>query len=167
VVALRLLGQRQVAETMRGMGYVSADKYWQALERRAAFCERFANELARHRFDLILCPPDAVPALRHDTRWYLAFSYAAIWNLLGMPAGVVAAGRVRADEESDRVTGVDVAEREARRCEQESAGLPVGVQVVARHGREGVVLRVMRVLEEHFRKSPDYPVLPRSAAQTA
>ena len=164
---LRALGQRHLAETMRAMGYVSADRYWQLLERRAAFCERFGKELDRRQFDVIICPPDAVPALRHDTRWYLAFSYAAIWNLLGMPAGVVAATRVRPDEESDRAPGVDVAEREARRIEQQSAGLPVGVQVVARHGREDAVLRVMRILEEHFRKSPDYPVLLRSVAQTA
>jgi len=154
---LHALGQHHVAEATRGMGYVSADEYWQLLERRAAFCEHFADEIDRHQFDAIICPPDAVPALRHDTRWYLAFSYAAIWNLLGMPAGVVAATRVRPDEESDRAPGMDVAEREAQRCERQSAGLPIGVQVVARHWREDVVLRVMRILEDHFRKSPEYP----------
>jgi fatty acid amide hydrolase len=52
---------------------------------------------------------------------------------------------------------MDVAEREAQRCERQSAGLPIGVQVVARHWREDVVLRVMRILEDHFRKSPEYP----------
>jgi fatty acid amide hydrolase len=164
---LRGLGQHHLAQTMRAMGRISADQYWQLLDRRAAFCERFEEELDRHRFEVIICPPDAVPALRHDTRWYLAFSYAAIWNLLDMPAGVVAATRVRPDEESDRAPGSDVVEREARRCEQESAGLPVGVQVVARQGREDVVLRVMKILEVHFRTSPDYPVLQRTAAHTA
>jgi len=158
---LRALGQRHLAETMRGMGHISADEYWQLLERRAVFRERFLKELDRCRFDAFVCPPDAVPALRHDTRWYLAFSYAAIWNLLGMPAGVVAATRVRADEESDRTPGADWAEREARRCERQSAGLPVGVQVVGRHWREDVVLRIMRMLEEHFRRAPDYPALAR------
>ncbi len=156
---LRALGQHQLAETTRGMGYVSAHQYWQLLERRARFRDHFLKELDRHRFDAVICPPDAVPALRHDTRWYLAFSYAAIWNLLDMPAGVVAATRVRPDEESDRAPGADWAEREARRCEHQSAGLPIGVQVVARERREDVVLYIMRVLEEHFRKSEHYPVL--------
>ena len=168
---LHALRQHHLAETMRGMGHITADQYWQLLARRTAFCQDFAKELDRRQFDAIICPPDAVPALRHDTRWYLAFSYAAIWNLLGMPAGVVAATRVRPDEESDRMPGVDVSEREARRCEQQSAGLPVGVQVIARHEREDVVLRVMNTLEERFRRSPDYPVLqdatPAQSASSA
>lgn len=155
---LRAIGQRHLAETMRGMGYISAHRYWELLARRAAFRTLFAKELERHRFDAIICPPDAVPALRHDTRWYLAFSYTAIWNMLDMPAGVVAATRVRADEESDRVPGADWAEREAQRCEQQSAGLPIGVQVVGRQLREDVVLRIMRVLEKSFSASPEYPL---------
>ena len=144
---LEALGQHQLAQIMRGMGRISADHYWRLLHRRAAICEGFRTELDRRGFDAIICPPDAVPALRHDTRWYLAFSYAAIWNLLGMPAGVVTTTQVRSGEESDRRPGRDLAERDARRCELGSAGLPVGVQVVARHGREDIVLRIMRALE--------------------
>jgi fatty acid amide hydrolase len=37
--------------------------------------------------------------------------------------------------------------------------LPVGVQVVARHWREDIVLAVMAALEDHFRSTPDYPTL--------
>jgi Asp-tRNA(Asn)/Glu-tRNA(Gln) amidotransferase A subunit family amidase len=48
----------------------------------------------------------------------------------------------------------------AREVELGSAGLPVAVQVVARHWREDVVLAVMATLEEHFKKQPDYPVEP-------
>lgn len=155
VPLLDALGQHHLADVMRGMGRISADDYWRLLDRRAKFCDRFRKELDHAGFDAIICPPDAVPALRHDTRWYLAFSYAAIWNLLGMPAGVVAATRVHPDEESDRMPGVDWVEREARHCEIGSAGLPVGVQVIARHWREDIVLRVMRLLEGHFPNDPE------------
>ena len=55
-----------------------------------------------------------------------------------MPAGVVPATRVRADEESDRPKTSDIVERTARTVEKGSAGMPVGVQVVARHWREDV-----------------------------
>ena len=75
-----------------------------------------------------------------------------------MPAGVVAATRVREDEESDRVTGWQIVERQARKVERGSAGLPVGVQVVARHWREDVLLSLMRALEEHFGRRDDYPL---------
>jgi fatty acid amide hydrolase len=44
--------------------------------------------------------------------------------------------------------------------EQGSVGLPVGVQVAARHWREDIVLAVMAAIEEHFQSQPDYPVHP-------
>ncbi len=96
--------------------------------------------------------------LKHGTSEFLlrAADYSLLYNVLGMPAGVVAT-RVRADEESDRQTSADAAERSARKTEEGSAGLPVGVQVAARHWREDITLAVLSALEEHFRAQPDYP----------
>ena len=73
---------------------------------------------------------------------------------------MVAATRVRPGEESDRPPSRDPVERAARAVEEGSAGLPVGVQVVARHWREDVALAVMAALEAHFRNRPDYPARP-------
>jgi Asp-tRNA(Asn)/Glu-tRNA(Gln) amidotransferase A subunit family amidase len=44
--------------------------------------------------------------------------------------------------------------------ERDSAGLPIGVQVVSRHWREDIVLAVMQSLEGHFRAQDDYPDRP-------
>ena len=44
--------------------------------------------------------------------------------------------------------------------EENSAGLPVGVQVVGRHWREDVVLAVMAALEQDFRATGSYPATP-------
>jgi fatty acid amide hydrolase len=41
--------------------------------------------------------------------------------------------------------------------EDGSAGLPLGVQVVARHWDDHVVLSVMGALDEHFQGAADYP----------
>jgi fatty acid amide hydrolase len=157
---LKALGQSQLASTVRALGHLSTDRYWQLLEWRKGYRTRFLDALGS--FDAIICPPDALPALRHGSSDYLAcaLSYSAIYNLLGMPAGVVAATRVRPDEESERNPGLDLVEHLARRCENHSAGLPIGVQVAARHWREDVVFSVMNVLEEHFRSTPDYPEWP-------
>jgi fatty acid amide hydrolase len=87
-------------------------------------------------------------------------SYARLYNLLGMPAGVVAAGCVRTGEESDRAPSKDRVERLAKEVELGSAGLPVGVQVAARHWREDIVLAVMSALETHFRTQAAYPGQP-------
>ena len=58
--------------------------------------------------------------------------------------------------------GKDKAEQTALQMEKGSTGLPVGVQVVARHWREDIALAVMGLLESHFKSNPDYPTLPQA-----
>jgi fatty acid amide hydrolase len=89
-----------------------------------------------------------------------AASYAYTYNVLGAPAGVVAATTVQPGEESDRKSSKDRADITAIEVERGSSGLPVGVQVVARHWREDIVLAVMAALEEHFQSQPTYPSRP-------
>jgi fatty acid amide hydrolase len=155
---LRIARQPRLAE---GMTYC-AEQYAQVLERRAHLCSAFMTAMDVARVDAILCPVFPVPALRHRVSTFIneGLSYTAIYNLLGMPAGVVAATRVSSGEESDRVPGFNLMERAARGVEAGSLGLPVGVQVVARHWREDIVLGIMSVLEKHFRGQPDYPSDP-------
>ena len=84
------------------------------------------------RVDALLCPVAAIPAFRHGERsWtidgqrldYLdAWRYSAWFNLLQNPAVAVTAGAT-----------VD--------------GLPIGVQVVARHWEERTALGVARIIE--------------------
>jgi fatty acid amide hydrolase len=98
----RFAGRRQFAESVRSSGPLNTDEYWSLLERRSRLCAEFLAALDANRFDAILCLTFAVPALRHEVSLFIneAVSYAAVYNLLGMPAGVVAASRVRPDEES-------------------------------------------------------------------
>ncbi len=77
-----------------------------------------------------------------------------------MPAGVVATTRVRPGEESNHSVSRDVVDRATRVAESDGSGLLVGVQVVARHWREDVLLALMGALERHFEKRPDYPADP-------
>ena len=146
---LSIAGQSRMAE---GIGYC-AETYDQALKRREHVCSDFMNALDAARIDAILCPVFPTPALRHRVSPFISdgLTYTAIYNLLGVPAGVVAASRVGDAEESDRRPGLSLAGRAARNVEAGSVGLPVGVQVIARHGREDIVLGVMMLLEEHFR----------------
>ena len=152
---LRIAGQSRMADGIR----YCAEPYEQVLKRREHVCRDFMNAMDAARVDAILCPVFPTPALRHRVSPFIVdcLTYTAIYNLLGMPAGVVAATRVGDGEESDRRPGLSLTGRAARKVEVGSVGLPVGVQVVARHWREEVVLGVMSLLEEHFRAQPQHP----------
>jgi fatty acid amide hydrolase len=159
---LRAVGQANLAYLLLNLRGSSADGYMRLIAEQTHYRRRFLSALDQARFDAILCPSHALPALRHHTSYYLNLtgSYSLLFNLLGMPAGVVPATRVRAEEESDRARSTDMVVRVARKVEAGSAGLPVGVQIVARHWREDVILTVMSALESHFRNRPEYPAKP-------
>ncbi|HEX4147235.1 MAG TPA: amidase family protein [Pirellulales bacterium] len=162
VSLLRAAGHRRLAELIAASGTTSTDLYWQRTSERGETIRHFTRALDAERIDAIVMPPHALPALRHASAIDLnpAASYAFLPNLLGMPAGVVPATRVRASEETDRPLSRDLTDRAARRVELGSAGLPIGVQVVGRHWREDVVLAVMRALERHFHRQVDFPACP-------
>ena len=97
-------------------------------------------------------------AARRATWPGVALSYSMLYNLLGMPAGVVAATRVRPGEESDHAAQPGRRRTSGPRRQRLIApGLPVGVRIVARHSREDVLLAVMAGLEAHFAGRRDYP----------
>ena len=102
-------------------------------------------------------------AWRDGAEAYLGMSvaggYAALYNVLGYPAGVVPFTRVRPDEAIPRKRSLDRAEAAARKAETGGAGLPIGVQLVARPWREHVALAAMRAVEEAARTHDDYPTL--------
>ncbi len=118
--------------------------------------------------DVVLCPPNALPALKHGASADLgpaSVSYTALYALLGWPAGVVPVTTVRPGEMDRRPRGGDMMDRAARRTDQNSAGLPVGVHVAARPGREDLILAVMAAVEGALSGSVDYPRVP-TALQT-
>ena len=159
---LSAVGQDGLAKLVGWSGSVSADRYWQTTDARSGFTRRFLQLWDAAALDAIVLPPHALPAFTHGATMHLPFaaSYCFLANLVGLPAGVVPATRVRAGEESDRPASRDVIVRAALEVERQSAGLPVGVQVIARHWREDVVLAVMRSLEQAFRARPDFPLHP-------
>lgn len=120
---------------------------------------RFAEALDRDGIDVILCPACALPAYTHGASNDLgvAGGYAVLYNLLGYPAGVVPFDRVRKEEEVGRQPSRDRVEKAALMVEQGSAGLPVGVQVVARPWREHQALAVMQAIEQVASLRPGFP----------
>lgn len=159
---LRTAGQRKLGHIIASTGRLSADRYWQTIYELRGWVRQFLTRLEQGKLDAVLCPPHALPALRHGATDYLASaaSYCMVGNLLQWPAGVVPVTRVRPDEESDRPASGDLVEKAARETERGSAGLPVGVQVAARHWREDIVLALMKAIELAAKSRADFPARP-------
>ena len=155
-------GQHQVARQIRNLQRVSTEEYFRLVEARNRYQADFTRSLDDGRFDAVICPPVALPAFTHGASEHLfpAVAYAFVYNVLGAPAGVVSITRVREGEDTPRKAGKDMADVTAAQVEAGSLGLPLGVQVVARHWHDHIVLAVMASLEQHFRELPDYPRLP-------
>lgn len=160
VALLDRFDQGGLATVARNAGRRSVEDYWLLAQETGAHRKRFVEAMDRQSLDALICPPFATVAPQHGAteQLFLAGSYAVLFNATGMPAGVVAATRVRSGEETDREPGRDLAERAAQRVERGSAGLPVGVQVAAPHWRDATVLTVMAALEAGFGTRPDYPL---------
>jgi fatty acid amide hydrolase len=159
---LRLAGQRQTAAIVRNFGHKDTLHYWRLVEAQQAYRRQFAHALDADDggpFDVIVAPAHSLPALPHGAsrNLVIAGGYAVLYNVLGYPAGVVPVTRVRPGEETQRKRSADIVERAARKAELGSAGLPIGVQVVARPWREHVALAAMRTIEAQARTRPDFP----------
>jgi fatty acid amide hydrolase len=160
--AARLLGEHRLERLTRRAGRASQDLYQALCQEQTELKARFAAALEAAQLDALVCPPSALAALPHGATAVLScvHTYCYHFNVLGMPAGVVAATRVRPGEETAGTRARDMLDRHCRVVERGSAGLPVGVQVAAPPWRDDVVLAVQAVLEEHFRRQPDFPAVP-------
>jgi fatty acid amide hydrolase len=153
-----------VEESVQGLGVARVPERYRTLAPLASACEEYRREFTQAldaaEIDILLCPPTSVVAHQHGMSPALEDMpiTAELFNLLGMPAGVVSLSRVRREEELDRPSPTCPAEEVAARVDRGSAGLPVSVQVVGRHWDEAGVLDVMQLLENRFRGKADYPI---------
>jgi len=163
---MRATGQKRLSEMLRNAKRQSASGLLDTLGERLSYENRFITAMDAGNYDAILCPAMPMPAVLHGDVPNLAdfFGSMLLFNTLGLPSGVVPVTRVRPGEESDRPASKDKAIQTAIAAELGSAGMPVAVQVAARHWREDIVLAVMGALEGHLRQKPDYPTLPASGS---
>lgn len=168
---LNAVGQRGSSEKLRAFGYGDTAHHWSLVERQLDYRERFLRALDDADggpFDVVLCPPCAVPAYTHGAARDLGLlgSYSLLANLLGFPAGVVPVTRVRAGEDAGGPPSRDMVTAAVNRVDRDSAGLPIGVQLIARPWREDVALAAMQAIEMAARGREGYPHTPVEPAAT-
>lgn len=114
-----------------------------------------------NKFDYLLCPVQAVPALEHGRTADLSplCIGTVLFNVVDSTAGVVPVTRVDAQRDdipsnfldgskgswllNKRVYGTNNPAYDAKKMH----GLPVGVQIVGRQWEEESVLKVMKIVE--------------------
>jgi len=164
---LLVVGQRRLSHLIRTTGIRTQEETQALVARRDAYRKRFETAVTAAGIDVLLCPPSALPALTHGASSNLGpatFNYTMLYNVLAWPAGVVPVSRVRPAETDRWRRAVDLVDRAARRVDRYSAGLPVGVQVAARPGREDLIIAVMSAVESALSGSVDYPRVPTAIA---
>lgn len=153
-----LRGEARVKRLLEALGRKPVEVYWQLAMTRTTLRQKTLAAWRTAGLDAVICPPHATPALRHRdaSDFALAGCYSMLYNFMNFPAGVVPVGTV-ALAETTRPTARDRLERKARRVEEGSAGLPLGVQVVAKPYAEHVVLRLMAEIEARARAESGFP----------
>jgi len=155
------VGQARLRRFFEAAGEKSVAELWQITATLRSARAAIYAAMQAEGIDLLLCPAHATPALPHGLSkdFTLAGSPSMLWNICQFPAGVVPVTRVRADE-TKREAPKDQLEKRAAEVDRQSAGLPVGVQVIGRPWEEDRVLAAMIAIEEVVEKSPGFPRTP-------
>jgi fatty acid amide hydrolase len=154
------LGERHMGQLMLALGEKRVDALWLLVKRAREIAAEVHAQWRREELDAVICPPHATPALPLGASrdFTLGGALAMRFNLINFPAGVVPVTSVHRDEEA-RASPRGRLEKVAARVDADSAGLPVGVQVVARPWREDVVLAVMAAIEAGVRNDDGRPTI--------
>nr|XP_018999641.1 amidase [Kwoniella mangroviensis CBS 8507]OCF63102.1 amidase [Kwoniella mangroviensis CBS 8507] len=140
----------------------SVHEFWQFTARRDVYANAFRKLVWEdEKFDMLLCPVQAVPALEHGTTKLLSpLSVATIlFNVVDSTVGVLPVTHVDqnldchspdylADSEGSWILEKRVYGPGGAYDADKMHGLPVGVQVVGREWQEEKVLEMMKILED-------------------
>ena len=152
-----------MARLLQSLGEKPVEELWRLTAQRTAMRHSELDAWNQAELDAVVCPPHVIPAMPLGTSGdlVLTLSYMFRYVMFNFPAGVVPVTRVRDDETS--WSGPQPIDDLSRRCASVlagAAGLPVGVQVVARPYREEVSLAVMAAIEQARRGQADFPHTP-------
>ena len=130
----------------------------ESLERMEKEKRKYEKLTIENRLDAWMMPGASLPATLHSQASHLLGSatFAQFFNLLRYPAGAIPVTIVREDEQYYECGFEDEMTRECKRAMENSAGLPIGVQIGCRPNRDELVLSIMKRFEPFLQKM-EYP----------
>lgn len=117
--------------------------------------------------DALISPGLPNPAVLHGQSKELAYgcAYTFLFNVLDMPTSAIPITKVREDEQTgykDDVNGDDIFTTRVKKCMQQSAGLPVGIQVSTLPFEDEKCLAVSRLIEASLKLEPEILAEPKA-----
>lgn len=149
----KLIGQKSLSRIIpyfNGKG----DAFKQSmLEKQNSFTKKYLdamNNTAIGKIDAVISPVCALPAFLHNTadKVGLGGTYTLQHNVTGFPAGVATVSKVEPEEAIGRKTTTDLSIKTAAKIEASSSGLPLGIQIAARHWDEHIVIALIDKLHK-------------------
>ena len=136
------------------------EEYYQEVYKKELLKDRFADFWLNNKLDALITPILPYPAIRHGDAEILQGLIAStfIYNIMGMPAGVVPIRNIKANEEYYTTKYQDMAARKLKSMMKEIKGLPVGVQIASWNYDDETCLGLMKQIENEF-KYHEYPVI--------
>lgn len=149
ILNLPYINKPLTASIIKNVGLKTINQLWLLHKRQKQYQNEFIELMKHKNIDIIICPALGFPAFQHGFSKYVTpgLSYTMLYNLLDLPAGVVPMKHI---DEDDLLEPLNKENNEwfehVNKIDQDSIGLPVGVQIVGFPCQEELVLRVMKEL---------------------
>ncbi|EKM61689.1 uncharacterized protein PHACADRAFT_135578 [Phanerochaete carnosa HHB-10118-sp] len=162
------MGDAVFADIMKLCKTASVEEFWSTIDQQKDYFRKFYKEVwEKYKFDGIIAPVLAIPALPHGPVAYISplSSSSLLYNIVDSPVGTVPVTRV--DPNLDRLTdewrnqpaaspptleGLIYKGSNAFYNVDKMAGLPIGVQVVEKKWEEEKVVEMMKVVDRALGK---------------
>eukprot|EP01001_Neometanema_parovale_P006188 NODE_2564_length_1390_cov_59.355170_g2437_i0.p1 GENE.NODE_2564_length_1390_cov_59.355170_g2437_i0~~NODE_2564_length_1390_cov_59.355170_g2437_i0.p1 ORF type:complete len:322 (+),score=58.33 NODE_2564_length_1390_cov_59.355170_g2437_i0:333-1298(+) len=145
----RLLGKKRMGDLTAAACAKDTFEFWEALAQRSVWKKKVIKQWQDMKLDALICPGLGLPAWPHfESKTVMqACSYTFLWNNLHFPAGTVPVTYVQQGEEAYSSDKKDKITNAAIKCCENTAGLPIGVQVVTLPHEDELCLKAMRDVE--------------------
>ena len=147
-----LLGQSTIRRTIRFFEGKGEENLKALTEKMDSFKNKYLSAMDNSpigKLDAIISPIFPLPTILHNTadRIGPGGAYSIQNNVMGFPAGIATISKVKEAEDIPRKS-FDIVMRTAAKNEKASAGLPLSIQIFARHWEDHIVIALINQLHQ-------------------
>lgn len=149
----KYVGEGRLGRVLSVMIDRNIDEYYKCVYEKEMLKERFSDFWIEKNIDALISPILPFPAIKHGDAELLQglIGNTFIYNIMGMPSGVVPIRNIRKDEQYYNTRFNDMVARKLKNVVEGIKGLPVGIQVAAWSYNDEFCLALMKEIEDEFK----------------